>query len=135
MEEREDAKDAIVPVQRGAPGKPQRTLASMLKWVSMTPSVSPVLPLLKMMVARSSIVTGRVLPAGRFDEPKRGRQREECGEGFCCGLMAAPMSSSQMMTGPSGRSRLAFSMNARLVTMVRSWACRTAGFKSGLADG
>ena len=26
-------------------------------------------------------------------------------------------------------------MNARLVTMVRSWACRTAGFKSGLADG
>ena len=99
----------------------------------MTPFGSPVLPLLKMIVARWSIVSGCAVrrPIPGVEPGPTGREPQPS---FCPPPTVAATSSSQRIVGPSGRSNLAFSTNLRLVTMVRR-RLPDRRFQAVLADG
>ena len=111
------------------------TLESMLKCERTTPFGSPVLPLLKMIVAGSSTVGRRSGPGEPLQEPDRrepgDRQRAQP---IRRGRSPPRCLRARSARRPPGSSSLAFSRKVRLVTTVRSPACRAADSIPALPD-
>ena len=98
----------------------------MLECESTTPFGSPVLPLLKMIVASASTETGAPIPAKRSNQRTGANNARHAAPNRSPADAAPAISSIQIGVKPGGSSISAFARNAFEVTTDRSPACSIA---------